>query len=61
LPPALEGGVYRLYFQMKTNVQMVKSTMIPLYGLTFTKFAEVCEQTADSDYLVGELVYSFHK
>lgn len=43
---------YRLYFQMKTKVQMIKSTMIPLYGLTFTKFAEVCEQTADSDYLV---------
>jgi hypothetical protein len=45
---------YKLIFQMKTKVERVESSLIPVHGLSLIKIQEVCAHTADYDYLVGE-------
>jgi len=47
---------YKLIFQMKTKVEKVENSLIPQYGLSLTKIGEVCSQTTDYDYLVGEFL-----
>jgi len=44
---------YNLIFQMKTKVE---NSLIPQYGLSLSKIGDVCSQTNDYDYLVGEFL-----
>ena len=45
---------YKLIFQMKTKVERVESSLIPMHGLSLIKIQEVCAHTVDYDYLVSE-------
>jgi len=47
---------YKLIFQMKTKVEKVESSLISVHGLSLTKIVDMCSNTADFDYLVGELL-----
>jgi hypothetical protein len=44
---------FKIVFQMTTKVQVSESKVIPLYGVSLTKLADVCAHTYDYDYLVG--------
>jgi replication factor A1 len=44
---------YKIVFQMTTKVQPCTSSLIPLYGLSFTSIVDVSNHTIEYDYLVG--------
>lgn len=44
---------YKLVFQMKTKIQKAESSTIPLYGLSFTKCADLKNSREESVFLVG--------
>ena len=44
---------YKLIFQMKTKVQTSDSVLIPTYGVSLSKIADVCGHAVEYDYLVG--------
>ena len=48
---------YKLFFQMKTKVNVCEGSFLPLYGLNLTKIDEIVRQTVDSDFLI--CVYPF--
>lgn len=43
---------YKIIFQMTTKVQVSESSIIPKYGVSLTRLADVCAHTYDYDYLV---------
>ena len=45
---------YKIIFQMTTKVQVSESSIIPKYGVSLIKLADVCAHTNDYDYLVGK-------
>jgi len=44
---------YKIFFQMKTNVQGCKSALISTYGLSLTSIADVYSDVVNADFLVG--------
>lgn len=38
---------------MKTKVQVSESVLIPTYGVSLSKIADVCGHAVEYDYLVG--------
>jgi len=48
---------YKLVFQMKTKIQKSESSTIPLYGLSFTKCADLKNSREEFVYLVGTEEY----
>ncbi|KEH19428.1 animal RPA1 domain protein, partial [Medicago truncatula] len=42
---------YKLVFQMKTKVQVSESVLIPTYGVSLSKIADVCGHDVEYDYL----------
>jgi hypothetical protein len=44
---------YKLFFQMKTKVNVVDGPLLPKFGLALTNITEVNRQTVDNDFLIG--------
>jgi len=44
---------YKIVFQMTTKLQPCTSSMIPMYGLSFTSIVDVSSRTVEYDFLVG--------
>jgi len=51
---------YKLVFQMNTKVQTAESVLIPTFGVSLSKIADVCGHDVEYDYLVGNdlLIYT---
>jgi hypothetical protein len=48
-------NIYKLFFQVRTKVNVVEGPLLPMFGLTLTNIVEVNHQTVDNNYLIGLL------